>query len=74
VFSRKAFVVFTYIHNVITFTIVKQPIVKQSHFGVGCSNRVCASGEEPTEDGPSGYYFRTEDFVGRVNNSHDEPN
>ena len=31
---------------------------------MGCSNRVCASGEEPTEDSPTGNNLRTEDFAG----------
>ena len=35
---------FTYIHNVITFRVIKEPVVKESQFSVGSSHRMSTGG------------------------------
>ena len=62
----------TDIHNVITISVVKEPVVEEGHFGVGCRHRICAGGEEPAEDGPARNNVRAENLVGRVDDAHNE--
>ena len=57
------------VHDVVRLRVEEQPIVEEREFGVGGVDVGSASGEEPSDDGPSRNDIGTKHFVWRMDDA-----
>lgn len=60
------------VHNVVLFWIEKEPIIKQSKFGVGCSHRGGARGQQPANNCPTRNDVRAQQLIRGVYHTDNE--
>lgn len=61
------------VHNVVFFWVEKEPIVKERQLGITGRDVGRASGEEPSDNGPSWNNVGAEELICRVYDTDDEP-